>query len=99
MIFGFEYLEKFTRDEFHYFLECFFMGICSLVICTGHEMPHKRGTGLREEDIAKLVDQVFPTKKQIIERSEFVTLYEASNQVSEITTYLGEQMQNAIRDN
>jgi hypothetical protein len=99
MIFGFEYPDKFTKDEFHYFLDSFFQGICSFVICTGHETPHLRGTGLKDADIASLVDHVFPSKKQIIERSEFVTLFEASEQISEITTYLGEQMQIAIKEN
>ena len=55
-IFGFEFGEKFTRDEFHYFLDCLFRGLFCLLICEGHDMPHLRGSRLRDTDLAFLVD-------------------------------------------
>ena len=55
-IFGFEHAEKFTRDEFHYFLDCLFRGLFCLLICEGHEMSHMRGSRLRETDLVFLVD-------------------------------------------
>lgn len=33
MIFGFEHKDKFTKDEFYYFLDSFFAGAFCLLIC------------------------------------------------------------------
>lgn len=33
MIFGFEHPDYFSRDEFYYFLDSFFAGVFSLLIC------------------------------------------------------------------
>ena len=40
---------------------------------------------------------MFPSKKTQIERSEFITLYQASAFVAEITNKLGSQMKTAIQ--
>ena len=39
LIFGFGDETEFSRDEFHYFLDCLFRGICKLALPKGHKKP------------------------------------------------------------
>lgn len=75
MVFGFEMKDKFTKDEFYYFLDSFFAGAFCLLICQGHQMPHKRAARLHSHDIESLCDLVFPAKKQVLERKEFCEMF------------------------
>ncbi len=51
MIFGFEHPDYFSRDEFYYFLDSFFAGVFSLLVCKNHKMPHLVGYRLKEQDV------------------------------------------------
>jgi len=38
-IFGFNNENEFSRDEFHFFLDCLFRGLLKLAIPRGHKKP------------------------------------------------------------
>jgi hypothetical protein len=56
MLFGFAESDMFSRDEFHYFLDCMFRGLLCLLIQVNEKMPLHRGSKLQDQDIAFLVD-------------------------------------------
>ena len=72
MIFGFEFSDSFTKDEFSLFLSCLFGGVFNLVILKGNRDQIHKGFSLCAYEIELLVDQVFPGNKNVIERSEFM---------------------------
>ncbi len=45
---------------------------------------YRKGFYLPFADIEGLIDQVFPSNKEVIERSEFILLFMASKQINDI---------------
>ena len=94
MIFGFEFSDSFSRNEFQLFLSSLFRGIFSLTMLKNEKKSHhhRKGYYLPFSDLESLVDQVFPSNKEVIERSEFVSLFMASKQINDIFTSLNSAM-------
>uniref|UniRef100_A0A7S3JC47 Uncharacterized protein n=1 Tax=Euplotes harpa TaxID=151035 RepID=A0A7S3JC47_9SPIT len=62
----------FTRDEFHFYLDSLFSGIINTALVTGKRVPLKelRGKRVKEEDIEKLVSDIFEAE-EVLERNLF----------------------------
>jgi hypothetical protein len=56
LLFGFENPESFTRDEFHFFLDCLFQGLSCFLITSEATQPLYRGYKLKASEILMLVD-------------------------------------------
>lgn len=79
VIFGFGNEGEFSRDEFHFFLDCLFRGLFKLLIPTTPNekkskirQPPNPGRKLASSDLETLVSQIFPSNIDIVERSDFI---------------------------
>ena len=72
LIFGFGNENDFSRDEFHFFLDCLFRGLNKLLIPQKHKKPLNPGRKVLSVDIEALVSQIFPSNIDIIDRADFV---------------------------
>jgi|LauGreDrversion4_2_1035121.scaffolds.fasta_scaffold368105_2 Ca2+-binding EF-hand superfamily protein len=87
VIFGFGNEGEFSRDEFHFFLDCLFRGLFKLLIPTTPSSPKARnrrqphpGRKVPSADIERLVSQVFPSNIDIVERSDFIELMSSNKE-------------------
>lgn len=55
LIFGFNEKTEFTRDEFHFFLDCFVRGAMKLVLPGKSKKPVYPGHKIGNQEIARLV--------------------------------------------
>ena len=60
VFFGFESDTEFSADELHYTLDCFFRGLLNLTILRGQTEPKYRGYSVKESEIVKFVQRVYP---------------------------------------
>lgn len=82
MIFGFGAEGEFSRDEFHFFLDCLFRGLLKLLIVKPPQIKYSKkrleplnpGKRLSNSDIEKCVAQIFPNNIDIIERTGILEL-------------------------
>ena len=68
LFFGFQNENEFQRGELHFFFDCLFRGLCNLTTLQNEKLPSHRGFAVNQDDIAKLVDQIFPQKKESVDR-------------------------------
>ena len=90
-IFGFGAENEFSRDEFHFFIDCLFRGLFKLLLVKPPGGPKRRkllpmhpGRKLANADIEKLVAQVFPSNIDIVERSDFIELMQPNKEICEL---------------
>ena len=90
VIFGFNNENEFSRDEFHFFLDCLFRGFFKLLIVPSENKDYMKpatsiwsrkklaplhsGRKISSADLEKLVSQVFPPNIEVVERSDFIEL-------------------------
>ena len=94
--FGFSDQDKFTADEFHFFLNCLFRGVCSLAITNSNKMPNNRGCFVSDKDIDILVSSVFRKDSHELSRTLFQSTFFESKTISIIINYLESMFQEAI---
>ena len=75
LFFGFQSETEFYRGELHFFFDCLFRGLCNLTVLQNETLPSHRGYYISQEEIAKLVDQIFPHKKEVVERQQFLSQF------------------------
>ena len=68
LFFGFQSDTEFYRNELHFFFDCLFRGLFSLTVLNDETLPIHRGYYISQTEIAKLVDQIFPYKKEVVDR-------------------------------
>ena len=85
----------FTADEFHFFLNCLFRGVCSLAITNTNKMPNHRDCFVSDKDIDGIVSSVF-RKDSNCSRIMFQSMLLESKTLKIIMSYLEEKFQDAI---
>jgi len=105
-IFGFGAETEFSRDEFHFFIDCLFRGLFKLLIVkpqgykytSGRKrlLPLHSGKKLASKDIEKLVSQVFPNNIDILDRADFMELMQPTKEISELLTYFHEKCNQSV---
>ncbi|CDW83191.1 UNKNOWN [Stylonychia lemnae] len=86
-IFGFNNENEFSRDEFHFFLDCMFRGLLKLAIPKGSKKPIHPGKKMTQSDIETLVSQIFPNNIDLIERSDFIERMTPSKDITQMIQY------------
>ena len=105
-IFGFGAVTEFSRDEFHFFIDCLFRGLFKLLIVkpqgyrytSGRKklVPMHPGRKLAPADIEKLVSQIFPSNIDILDRADFIELMQQNKEVCEILKYFHEKCNQSV---
>lgn len=107
VIFGFGNEGEFSRDDFHFFLDCLFRGFLKLLIVSHNLPPHTSEPislwtrrkqiplyprrNLSPVDLEKLVSQIFPNNIDIVERSDFIELMSHSKEICKLMKYIHER--------
>eukprot|EP00347_Sterkiella_histriomuscorum_P019553 403341192 len=98
IIYGFNNENEFSRDEFHFFLDCFSRGLLKLSIPKGSKVPMNPGKKLVQSDIESLVGQIFPNNIDLIERSDFIEFMTPQKEIFQIISYFHESCLQSVLD-
>lgn len=72
LVFGFSQEGEITKDEYHFFLDCFFRGIMKLTTPKGCTEPPLKGRRIMQQDLAKSAAELFSAGEGKMNKKVFV---------------------------